>query len=517
MAKPIRLPNATEQAVLDGLTVRLIESSEQARWDELICREHYLKNARLVGEQLRYVAEYQGQWMALLGWSAPALHLQARDRWLGWSPDQRRLRRHFLAQNSRFLILGDRHQFPNLATRSLARCCARLSEDWLEHHGHPIVAVESFVDGQSTRGTAYKASGWTLLGPTAGFGRCAKDFYERHDRPKQLWVRVLDSAGTAALKADPLPPALEPFVQPAPPRCGVSAGLVPSLLERLPQIPDPRGRKGRWHPWRAVLGIIALAKLAGVAGGQRELAAFAKRLNQHQRRHLRCRRNPKTGRYAVPGQTTFFRALSAVDYLSLERVVLDWQNELLGPQDPNELVVLDGKSVNAAGQMTVCALSVPSGRVHGLEPVRPKDPELAPDDLPLASAPVPPEPLPAPDPPLPAPEPAQPAAPKATPKKENEIPAARRLLARANLVGCLVSLDAMHTQHETAAQIVLGSGADYLFTLRDNQPTLVKTAKTLVPGDFFPSGQGGAGAAHLPHRGDQSRSSRDPQPGHPRD
>ena len=53
MAKPIRLPNATEQAVLDGLTVRLIEPTEQARWDELICREHYLKNARLVGEQLR--------------------------------------------------------------------------------------------------------------------------------------------------------------------------------------------------------------------------------------------------------------------------------------------------------------------------------------------------------------------------------------------------------------------------------------------------------------------------------
>lgn len=517
MAKPIRLPNATEQAVLDGLTVRLIESPEQARWDELICRKHYLKNARLVGEQLRYVAEYQGQWMALLGWSAPALHLQARDRWLGWSPEQRRQRRHFLAQNSRFLILGDPHQFPNLATRSLARCCARLSEDWLEHHDHPIVAVESFVDGQITRGTAYKASGWTLLGPTAGFGRCAKDFYERHDRPKQLWVRVLDSAGTAGLKADPLPPTLEPCVQPAPPRCDVSARLLPSLLERLPLIPDPRGRKGRWHPWPAVLGIIALAKLAGVAGGQRDLAAFAERLNQYQRRHLRCRRDPKTDRYAVPGQTTFFRALAAVDYLSFERVVLDWQNDLLGPQDPNEMVVLDGKSINAAGQMTVCAVSVPSGRVHGLEPVRPKDPDLAPEEVPPAGAPVPPEPLATSDPARPAPKQAGPAAPKATPKKENEIPAARRLLARANLVGRLVSLDAMHTQHQTAAQIVLGSGADYLFTLRDNQPTLVKTAQTLMPGVFFPSGRGDPGSAHGPHRGDQSRSSGDPQSGHPPD
>lgn len=111
-----------------------------------------------------------------------------------------------------------------------------------------------------------------------------------------------------------------------------------------------------------------------MAGGQRDLADFAQRLNQHQRRHLRCRRNPKTGRYAVPGPTTFFRALSAVDYPSFERVVLEWQDDLLGLPDPNELVVRDGQSINAAGQMTVCALSVPSGRVHGLEPVRPKDP-----------------------------------------------------------------------------------------------------------------------------------------------
>jgi len=57
MAKPIRLPNTTEQAVLDGLTVRLIQECEQARWDSLIEQQHYLKSARLVGEQLRYVAE----------------------------------------------------------------------------------------------------------------------------------------------------------------------------------------------------------------------------------------------------------------------------------------------------------------------------------------------------------------------------------------------------------------------------------------------------------------------------
>jgi len=37
--------------------------------------------------------------------------------------------------------------------------------------------VESFVDSQLFHGTAYKASGWTLLGPTSGFGRVAEDYY----------------------------------------------------------------------------------------------------------------------------------------------------------------------------------------------------------------------------------------------------------------------------------------------------------------------------------------------------
>lgn len=461
MPKPNRLPDVNEQAVLDGLKVRLIEPTEKERWDQLIIQEHYLKSATLVGEQLRYVAEYQGQWMALLGWSAPALHLKARDQWVEWSLEQRRKRLHFIAQNSRFLLLADRQQLPNLASRALALCCRQLSEDWLRLHGHPIVAVESFVDAQLFRGTAYKASGWMLLGPTSGFGRCAQDFYQRHDRPKQLWVRALDAKDFAWLKAPELPTGLAPYEQPSPPRCQMPGKAVNSLLDRLPQVPDPRGTRGRCHPWRVVLAILCLAKLAGVAGAQRDIAEFAKRLTQRQCKMLGCRRDPKSGRRSVPGQSTFFRALAAVDYLSLEKVLLGWHNEVLGPEDRAEPVVVDGKSVRAAGgQMVVNAVSVPSGRVHGVELVKAGQEQLCAQDSPVKSG------------------------------GENEIPAVRRLLERANLAGRLVSLDAMHTQHQTAAQIVLQNGADYLLTLKDNQPTLSQTAQTLLPGDFFPSGKG---------------------------
>ncbi len=527
MPKPLRLPNANEQAVLDGLSLRLLpEPQDKQRWDELVIEHHYLKSASMVGEQLRYVAEYQGQGLVLLGWCAPALHLKAREAWIEWSPEQLSQRRHLLAQNSRLTLLVERQQFPNLATRALGLCCRRLSADWLEMHGHPIVAVESFVDSQLRfRGTAYKAAGWMLLGPTAGFGRCAEDFYQRHDRPKQLWVRALDPEGTAALKAQSLPGRLAPYEPAAQPR-PLSGKPLASLLDRLPAVPEPRSTQGRRHPWPAILGIVCLAKLAGVAGSQRDIAGFARRLNQTQRRQLNCYRNPQTGRREAPSQSTFFRALKAVSYDALEPLLVGWQDDLLGPADPKELVVLEGKTARAAGgQRVISAVTVPSGRVLGVEVVRTKD-QLQPDDRPpgaseaaaapaaLAVQPAPAAPAPtavaatpvAPAAPAAAPQPAQVESapnPSPKPKKENEIPAARRLLARIPILGRLVSLDAMHTQHQTAGQIVIAAGADYLLTLKDNQPTLTQTAQTLIPSAFFPSGPGGKPTTHGPNRGEK--------------
>ena len=76
---------ANEQDVLDHLQVRLVTSpKDKARCDQLIVEHHYLKNATLVGEQLRYVATYQGQWLALATWSAAAFHLKDRDEFIGW-------------------------------------------------------------------------------------------------------------------------------------------------------------------------------------------------------------------------------------------------------------------------------------------------------------------------------------------------------------------------------------------------------------------------------------------------
>jgi predicted transposase YbfD/YdcC len=63
--------------------------------------------------------------------------------------------------------------------------------------------------------------------------------------------------------------------------------------------------------------------------------------------------------------------------------------------------------------------------------------------------------------------------------KSNEIPAVRDLLKGfAGLAGAVITIDAMHTQHDTA-QVILGRGADYVMTVKANMPTLYRQLKKL--------------------------------------
>lgn len=78
-----------EAQLLSQLQVRRIEPEERPRWEQLLGEQHYLHDAQLVGEALRYVATTpEGQWLAVLGWASAARHLRPRDRWIGWSEAQ---------------------------------------------------------------------------------------------------------------------------------------------------------------------------------------------------------------------------------------------------------------------------------------------------------------------------------------------------------------------------------------------------------------------------------------------
>lgn len=76
--------NPAEPLLLEAVTVRLLEDSERERFDEELVTKHYLKNAKAVGRVLRYVAEYRGQWVALMVFNSSAFHIKLRDQWLHW-------------------------------------------------------------------------------------------------------------------------------------------------------------------------------------------------------------------------------------------------------------------------------------------------------------------------------------------------------------------------------------------------------------------------------------------------
>ena len=454
MSKLPLLPKHEQPGVLDQLQVHcLLAAEEVQRWNDLVCEHHYLQNANLVGEQLRYVVTFQGEWVALLGWCAAAFHLKDREQWLGWSERQRRARLHLLAQNSRFVLLPDRGDWPNLASRALARVSQQLSADWQQAYGHPIAAVESFVDSQLFRGTAYKASNWTLLGKTDGFKRVAEDFYVRHDRPKQLWVQGLVPDAPALLSAEVLPEPWRAYEKERPVQCDFSCAHLPSLLDRFKGLRDPRKGQGKRHRLATILAIIACAKLSGKPGGYRALYTYAEGLTKPQRRALQCWIHPHTGEYEVPSETSFFRALRSVTPEQIQAVLDPWLDEKLGPVSRAELVAIDGKTLNHSGVHLAAAITVPSLRCLGVQAVA---------------------------------------------AKTNEITAVRQLVDRLDLDGCLAEMDALHAQDETVQKLLYEKGADYIVPLKDNQPQLAATAQNLLPQAVPPSGGHAGRQSQLP-------------------
>jgi hypothetical protein len=444
--------HTTDDAVrLAAVQIQLLSSrQDKARARRLLAKHHYLGDVRAVGEQLWYaITEGDATWLGVLVFCAASRRLRARDRWIGWTEEQRRRRLPLLVNNCRFLLLP--HQtFPNLASRSLRLTLDRLSGDWHDRYGHPVVLVETFVDPEQFSGTLYTASGWQELGLTDGFGRVRRDFYVQHHKPKRLFVRELGRQARRNLQADKLKPALAPVEAKTRPRSTASPTQIRSLVEALKRLPDYRARIGIYPLW-GLVAIVVLAHLCGAARGQKDLAKFAKGLSLAQRRALGVRRQ-SAGTYPAPSQPTFCRLMKHLDADALETILLQIQQQLRGPAPPAELIVLDGKQPRQGGGHSVLsAVTVPSQYYLGSAIVD---------------------------------------------TKTNEIPVARELFAKLDLDGRKVSLDALHTQDQTARELVLEHGADYLLTVKDNQPTVRANIERLVeppPTSFPPSADNDAG------------------------
>lgn len=144
-------------------------TSLESLFNSLIERDHYLGYTQPVGEHLKYMVFSHDRPVACLGWSSAPWHMGPRDRFIGWSPAVRRGNLHFIACNTRFLILPW-IQVPHLASHILGKMARRISVDWQAIYNHPIHYLETFVDQERFAGTCYRAANWQHLGQTTGRG-----------------------------------------------------------------------------------------------------------------------------------------------------------------------------------------------------------------------------------------------------------------------------------------------------------------------------------------------------------
>jgi predicted transposase YbfD/YdcC len=213
------------------------------------------------------------------------------------------------------------------------------------------------------------------------------------------------------------------------------AGQLPgaaSLVEVLKLVPDPRARRGIRH---GLPGIVAVS-LAAVVAGARSFAAigqWASELTAAQLAELGLSRE------VAPDASTFRKVLARLDASVLDQMAgaLVWTRTRVA--GGRRVIAVDGKTVRGARTASKAAPHLVSAFDH-------------------ASGTV--------------------LGQLATAAKSNEIPAVRTLLAGFDLAGVVVTVDAMHTQADTATAIT-GAGGDYVFTVKANQPGLYAACKRL--------------------------------------
>src|SRR5664280_3733977 len=102
---------------------------------------------------------------------------------------------------------------------------------------------------------------------------------------------------------------------------------IGSIIQQLKEVPDYRKKIGTYPLW-SLLALYLLAVLCGAPRGSKDLAKFARKLSQQQRRALGIRQ--RQGRYPAPSQPTFWRLLEEISGAQLEQTLLKVQERLRG-------------------------------------------------------------------------------------------------------------------------------------------------------------------------------------------
>jgi len=242
------------------------------------------------------------------------------------------------------------------------------------------------------------------------------------------------------------------------------------LREWLAGVPDPRSRLGRWHPLEFVLAMAICAFTAAGQDSPATVAEWAAGCAQDTLAVLGGRRDPWTRQIRPPSVRTFSRVFKDIDAEAFNAALYGYLAAM--PASPPqalpamtrhereqrraaaraarpglvgllEQAAADGKTVRGA-------VRADGSRVHLLSV------------LDVATGCV--------------------RAQREIDAKTNEIPELAPALAHLDLIGTVVTLDALHTQAETARHLVEDKHAHYLMIIMGNQPSLLQAVADALAG-----------------------------------
>jgi predicted transposase YbfD/YdcC len=205
----------------------------------------------------------------------------------------------------------------------------------------------------------------------------------------------------------------------------MSRTTTPEVFTHFENLTDPRMDRTKLHELSDMTAVALCATICG-ADSWADVERFGKEKLDWLRTFLPLENG-------IPSHDTFGRVFALLDTAEFLACLTSWVNSLqLDLRGTN--IAIDGKTLRrsfdaAAGREALHLVSAWAGEL------RVSLGQLAVDD------------------------------------KSNEIPAVRKLLELLDLEGAVVTVDAMHCQKETA-QAIRRRGADYVLSVKANQPTL---------------------------------------------